>query len=104
MGGKSDFARSLRFNVAVGSLTYGALCWLDGAAALEFERLNDRPFGVMSLLNALAMVKASFAVFVNVRVLQLNLLPPNSQERNFVVGSLGLGVVRLVTTVLVATY
>ena len=47
----SDFARSLRFNAAVGSLTFGALCARDGAAALEFERLNDRPFGITSLLN-----------------------------------------------------
>ena len=75
---QDDFVRSLRFNAALGSLTFGVMCFRDlfsnGEASLEFYRLNDRPFGVTSLLNALAIVKASFAVFVNARVLELELL------------------------------
>ena len=38
------------------------------------------------------------------RVLQLRLLESNSEEHHFVVGSLVLGIVRLLTTILVAVY
>ena len=54
----ADFRCSLRFNAVLGSFMYPVYILLAPHRSADWHRVRDRPFGVVSLINALSVAEA----------------------------------------------
>ena len=90
----ADFRCSLRFNAVLGSFLYPLYVIFALHRSADWHRVRDRPFGVVSLINALSVTEAILSFYINVAFVA------RKYSNIFLFPSLGFSGLRLVTLVL----